>query len=66
MNTVTRDEHAALATPAFILHYHAQGTDEWKQARAGVITASMYKTARERLKSGPNKGQPTEAADRCA
>ena len=62
MNTVTRDEHAALATPAFILHYHAQGTDEWKQARAGVITASMYKTARERLKSGPNKGQPTEAA----
>ena len=64
MNAVTATESAALslAAPAFIVHYHAQGTDEWKQARAGVITASMFKTARERLKSGPNKGQPTEAA----
>ena len=64
MNAVTTTEAAAieLAAPAFIVHFHAQGTDEWKQARAGVITASMFKTARERLKSGPNKGQPTEAA----
>lgn len=53
--------NAVLEGPSFIVHYHAQGTDEWKQARAGVITASMFKTARERLKSGPNKGQPTEA-----
>lgn len=52
----------ALDAPPFIVHYHAQGTDEWKRARAGVITASMFKTARERLKSGPNKGQPSEAA----
>lgn len=35
--------------PPFIVHYHAQGTDEWKQARAGVITASMFKAARERV-----------------
>lgn len=46
----------------YIVHGHAQGTDEWKKARAGVITASMFKTARERLKSGPNKGQPSSAA----
>lgn len=39
----------ALADPPFIVHYSAQGTDEWKQARAGVITASMFKTARERV-----------------
>lgn len=64
MNALTHPESAALAAsaPSFIVHYHAQGTDEWKQARAGVITASMFKTARERLKSGANKGQPTEAA----
>jgi len=38
-----------------------QGSDEWKRARAGVITASMFKVARARLKSGPNKGDFTEA-----
>lgn len=51
-----------LTAPPFIVHYHAQGTDEWKLARAGVITASMFRAARERLKSGANKGQPSEAA----
>lgn len=33
-----------------------QGSPEWHQARAGVITASMFKTARQRLKTGANKG----------
>jgi hypothetical protein len=37
----------------------AQGSEEWHLARAGVITASMFKTARQlELKSGPNKGKP--------
>ncbi|WP_435639375.1 lambda exonuclease family protein, partial [Carnimonas bestiolae] len=31
--------------------------------RAGVITASMFEEARKKLKSGPNKGQPTAAAN---
>ena len=35
--------------PPFIVHYSAQGTDEWKRARAGSITASMFATARERV-----------------
>ena len=35
--------------PPFIVHYSAQGTDEWKRARAGLITASMFATARERV-----------------
>jgi hypothetical protein len=26
-----------------------QGSPEWHQARAGCITASMFKTARERI-----------------
>lgn len=34
----------------------AQGDDAWKVARCGLITASMFKVARERLKTGPNKG----------
>lgn len=40
----------------------AQGSAEWHIARAGVISASMFETARSKLKSGPNKGQPTAAA----
>lgn len=40
----------------------AQGSADWHQARAGCITASMFETARAKLKSGPNKGQPTSAA----
>lgn len=39
-----------------------QGSAEWHGARAGVITASMFATARKRLKSGVNKGDFTEAA----
>ncbi len=40
----------------------AQGSAEWHAARAGVITASMFGDARTRLKSGPNKGEPTAKA----
>lgn len=43
-----------------------QGSESWHQARAGVITASMFRVARERLKSGPNKGDFTEAAKNYA
>lgn len=39
-----------------------QGSPEWHQARAGVITASMFRVARERLKTGPNKGDFSSAA----
>lgn len=39
-----------------------QGSEEWHQARTGVITASMFRVARERLKSGPNKGDFSAAA----
>ena len=35
-----------------IYHDHEQGSDLWLQARAGVITASRFKDARSRLKSG--------------
>ena len=40
-----------------------QGTLEWKQARAGVITASMVKDVRNVLKSGKNKGGYGKKAD---
>lgn len=33
-----------------------QGGELWHQSRCAVITASMFGVARERLKSGPNKG----------
>lgn len=43
--------------------YHCtQGSDEWKLARSGCITASMFETARAKLKTGANKGLPTSAA----
>lgn len=45
-----------------IIHNCQQGSQEWYSARAGVITASQFKLARSRLKSGPRKGQYTEAA----
>lgn len=44
----------------------AQGSDEWHSARAGVITASMFKVARERLKSGKNAGDFTQTAKKYA
>ena len=40
----------------------AQGSEAWYQERAGVITANMFGDARARLKSGPNKGEPTAKA----
>lgn len=43
-----------------------QGSEPWHAARAGAITASMFKVARERLKSGPNKGDFTERAKNYA
>ena len=45
-----------------IAHFHPQGSEGWHAARAGVITGSMFATAREKLKSGANKGQPSAAA----
>ena len=45
-----------------IAHFHQQGSEGWHAARAGVITGSMFATAREKLKSGANKGQPSAAA----
>lgn len=39
-----------------------QGSQEWHQARAGAITASMFSTARHRLKTGANKGDYSEKA----
>ncbi|MBA3622913.1 MAG: YqaJ viral recombinase family protein [Methylibium sp.] len=45
-----------------IVHRVAQGSPEWLACRAGVITASNFKLARARLKTGPNKGDFTEAA----
>lgn len=38
-----------------------QGSQEWHEARAGVITASRFTEARARLKSGPSKGDFTKA-----
>lgn len=40
-----------------------QGSSEWFRARAGVITASMFSEVRKQLKSGPNKGGYTTAAE---
>lgn len=45
-----------------ILHTSPQGSPEWHAARAGVITASMFATCREKLKSGPSKGEFAAAA----
>ena len=39
-----------------ILHTAPQGSPEWHAARAGVITASMFKVARGKLKTGKNAG----------
>lgn len=45
-----------------IIHRAPQGSPDWHTARAGCITASNFKLARQRLKTGPNKGDFTEAA----
>lgn len=43
-----------------------QGSESWHKARAGCVTASMFKVARAKLKSGPNKGDFNEAAKNYA
>lgn len=43
-----------------------QGSPEWLNARAGVVTASMFEVARDKLKSGSRKGQPTKIAENYA
>jgi YqaJ-like viral recombinase domain len=42
-----------------IVHTYPQGSEDWLRARAGKVTASMFKDARSRLKK---TGEPTEAA----
>lgn len=49
-----------------IVHKCEQGTQEWFEARAGVITASMFSEVRRRLKTGPNAGDFSEAAKEYA
>jgi hypothetical protein len=49
-----------------LIHTAPQGSEVWHKARAGVITASMFATCREKLKSGPNKGKPSAAAESYA
>lgn len=43
-----------------------QGTAEWFEARAGVITASMFSEVRKRLASGANKGDYNKKAHQYA
>lgn len=43
-----------------------QGSDEWHEARAGVITASNFEECRKRLKSGVNKGDFSQKAKEYA
>lgn len=43
-----------------------QGSDQWYQDRCAAITASMFSEARKRLKSGPNKGDFSQAAHNYA
>lgn len=40
-----------------------QGTAEWFNARSQAVTASMFSTVREKLKTGPNKGGYKRAAE---
>jgi hypothetical protein len=50
-----------------IHHQHEQGSDEWLQARRGVITGSRFKDARDKLKSGaPSKAALSYAMDLAA
>lgn len=45
-----------------IHHQHEQGSQEWLAARRGLITGSMFKVARDRLKNG----SPSKACDQYA
>ena len=49
-----------------IYHNHPQGSEEWLQCRAGVITASRFKDARDRLKSGAPGSKCTAYAAQVA
>jgi exodeoxyribonuclease (lambda-induced) len=49
-----------------IYHDHPQGSDAWLQCRAGVITASRFKDARDTLKSGAPSGKCTGYAAQVA
>lgn len=42
-----------------IVHTYPQGSEDWLRARAGKVTASMFKDARSKLKKS---GEPTEVA----
>ena len=45
------------------IHIEApQGSVQWFEGRYGAITASMFSECRKRLKSGPNKGDFSQAA----
>jgi hypothetical protein len=51
--------------PGYILHECKQGSPDWLNARAGVITASEFNKARARMKvarDGKQKGDFTDAA----
>lgn len=43
-----------------------QGDQTWHNERSGAITASMFTECRKRLKSGPNKGDFSNAAKQYA
>lgn len=49
-----------------IIHEAAQGTPEWKAARCGVITASMFREARTKLKNGDFSAAAKKYAFRLA
>lgn len=49
-----------------IYHNHDQGSPEWLAARAGVITASRFKDARDRLKNGTPSSRCTGYAAQVA
>lgn len=49
-----------------ILAHLEQGSEEWLQARAGKITASRAKDARDRLKNGKPSGKQTAYAAQVA
>lgn len=49
-----------------IIHNCQQGTNEWKKARCGVITASMFRDARSKLKNGDYSAAAKKYAFRLA
>lgn len=50
----------------YTVYDHEQGTEEWLEARAGKVTASMFSTAISRLKSGGMAKQAIDYAHRVA